>query len=303
LIESLRSLFRDSPWLPLIGTMALWGGNGVASRAAAGEVSPMTLVFVRWVIVCVVLITVFHERILREREALLLARRRILLMAGFGFTGFTVLFYIAGYYTTAVNMTLLQTAIPVLVLAGAGLFRGVRITWMQVIGMGVALLGILLIATHGELTRIRELEFNRGDLMILVASALYAGYTLALRDRPAIPALIFFAGLAMGALVSSFPFFLIEIATGHFHAPTAKGWAILAFVAVGPSLVAQLLYMRGVELIGPGRAGLFNNLTPIFGALFAVLLLGEQFHVYHAIAMVLALSGIWLAEQRRAPVR
>ena len=138
----------------------------------------MTLVFVRWVIVCVVLIAIFHERILREREALLLARRRILLMAGFGFTGFTVLFYIAGYYTTAVNMTLLQTAIPVLVLAGAALFRGVRITWMQVIGMSVALLGILLIATHGELTRIRELEFNRGDLMILVASVFYAGYTL-----------------------------------------------------------------------------------------------------------------------------
>lgn len=283
--------------------MALWGGNGVAARAAAGEVSPMTLVFVRWVIVCVVLITIFHERILREREALLLARRRILLMAGFGFTGFTVLFYIAGYYTTAVNMTLLQTAIPVLVLAGAALFRGVRITWMQVIGMSVALLGILLIATHGELTRIRELEFNRGDLMILVASVFYAGYTLALRDRPPIPALIFFAGLAIGALISSFPFFLIEIATGHFHAPSAKGWAILAFVAIGPSLVAQLLYMRGVELIGPGRAGLFNNLTPIFGALFAVLILGEEFHVYHGIAMVLALSGIWLAEQRRAPAR
>jgi drug/metabolite transporter (DMT)-like permease len=283
--------------------MALWGGNGVAARAAAGEVSPMTLVFVRWVIVCVVLITIFHERILREREALLLARGRILLMAGFGFTGFTVLFYIAGYYTTAVNMTLMHTAIPVLVLAGAALFRGVRITGMQVIGMGVALLGILLIATHGELTRIRELEFNRGDLMILIASVFYAGYTLALRDRPAIPALIFFAGLAIGALISSFPFFLIEIATGHFHAPSAKGWAILAFVAIGPSLVAQLLYMRGVELIGPGRAGLFNNLTPIFGALFAVLILGEEFHVYHGIAMVLALSGIWLAEQRRAPAR
>jgi drug/metabolite transporter (DMT)-like permease len=93
---------------------------------------------------------------------------------------------------------------------------------------------------------------------------------------------------------------MIEVFSGYFHAPTAKGWAILAFVAVGPSLVAQLLYMRGVELIGPGRAGLFNNLTPVFGAFFAVLILGEDFHLYHAIAMVLALSGIWVAERRRA---
>jgi drug/metabolite transporter (DMT)-like permease len=281
-------------------TTALWGGNGVAARAAAGEVTPMTLVFVRWVIVCLVLIVLFRERILRERETLLIARRKILLMAGFGFTGFTVLFYIAGYYTTAVNMTLLQTAIPVLVLAGAAMFRGVRVTFMQVTGMAVALCGILLIATHGEPLRLRELEFNRGDLMILGASTLYAGYTLALFDRPPISALVFFAGLAMGALASSFPFFLIEVFSGYFHMPTAKGWAILGFVAVGPSLVAQLLYMRGVELIGPGRAGLFNNLTPIFGAFFAVLLLGEDFHPYHAVAMVLALSGIWVAEQRRA---
>jgi drug/metabolite transporter (DMT)-like permease len=301
LAKSVGSLFYARAWPPLIVTTALWGGNGVAARAAVGEVSPMTLVFVRWVIVCQVLVALFHERILREREELRLAWKQMFLMSAFGFTGFTVLFYISGYYTTAVNMTLLQTAIPVLVLAGAAIFRGVRITGMQVIGMTVALMGILLIATHGEPMRIRELEFNRGDLMILGAASLYAGYTVALFDRPPISAFVFFAGLAMGALVSSFPFFLIEIATGHFHAPTAKGWLILAFVAVGPSLVAQLLYMRGVELIGPGRAGLFNNLTPVFGALFAVLLLGEEFHLYHAIAMVLALSGIWVAEQRRAP--
>ncbi|MBV8849197.1 MAG: DMT family transporter [Methylobacteriaceae bacterium] len=299
-LKSIWSLLYDNPWPPLVATMALWGGNAVAARAAAGEVTPMTLVFLRWVMVCIVLVALFHEEILREREMLWGARRRILLMAGFGFTGFNVLFYIAGYYTTAVNLTLLQTVIPVFVLAGSAVFRGVPVTFMQVIGMLVTLTGIVLIATHGEPARIRELEFNRGDLMVLAAAALYAGYTLGLFDRPPISALAFFAGLAIGALVSSFPFFLFEVfGGGNFRAPTAKGWAILAFVALGPSFVGQLLYMRGVELIGPGRAGLFINLTPVFGALFAVLILGEDFHPYHAIAMVIALSGIWLAERRR----
>ena len=69
-------------------------------------------------------------------------------------------------------------------------------------------------------------------------------------------------------------------------------------MALGPSLASQLLYMRGVELIGPNRAGLFSNLVPIFGAFFAVLLLGEEFHVYHAVALAMTLAGIWLAEQR-----
>ena len=162
--KSLWFIFYDNAWPPLLVTTALWGGNGVAARAAAGEVTPMTLVFVRWVLVCIVLIALFHEQILRERDSLWRARRQILLMAGFGFTGFTVLFYIAGYYTTAVNMTLLQTAIPVLVLAGAAIFRGVPITWMQVIGMLVALSGILLIATHGAYAHPRaRIQPRRSD--------------------------------------------------------------------------------------------------------------------------------------------
>src|SRR4051794_40399391 len=81
--------------------------------------------------------------------------------------------------------------------------------------------------------------------------------------------------------------------------PTPKGWLILLYVALVPSLLSQMFYMRGVELIGPGRAGLFVNLVPIFGALLVVLLLGEPFRAYHALALALVLGGIWLAERGR----
>jgi drug/metabolite transporter (DMT)-like permease len=80
--------------------------------------------------------------------------------------------------------------------------------------------------------------------------------------------------------------------------PTLKGWLILLFVALGPSLTSQVFFMRGVELIGPGRAGLFSNLVPMFGALFAVLLLGEEFHLYHGVALALGLAGVWLSERK-----
>lgn len=288
----------DRAWLLMIATTMLWGGNGVASRLAVGRVTPMSLVFIRWLAVCILLAVALYPQLMLHRAEIYRHRWRILLMSGFGFTGFTVLFYLAAYYTTAVNITLLQSSIPPMVLALSIVLVGVRPTLMQIVGMMVTLVGVALIATHGEPQKILQTQFNYGDILILIACVFYAGYTFSLRSRPALPQLVFFTALAFAALVTSFPFMLAEVATGHFHWPTPSGWLVLAFVALGPSLASQLLYMRAVELIGPNRAGLFSNLTPIFGALFAVLILGEEFHVYHALALAFALTGIWLAEQR-----
>ena len=285
-------------FLLLTITAALWGANGVASRAAVGNISPMTLVLFRWVAVFVVLAVLLRDDLRRERALLEQHRWRIFIMALAGFTGFTVFFYLAGHYTTAVNITLLQSSIPPMVLAGAAIFKGVRPTPMQLAGMGVTLIGVLVIATRGDLFRIGDLAFNAGDLMLLAGCALYAAYTLALRDRPQMPALVFFTALAAAACLSSLPAFAIEFALGKSYWPTPTGWLILLFVALGPSLTSQVFFMRGVEMIGPGRAGLFSNLVPMFGALFAVLLLGEEFHIYHAVALALGLGGVWLSERK-----
>ena len=135
--------------------------------------------------------------------------------------------------------------------------------------------------------------------MMLAACALYAGYTIALRGRPHLPPLVFFAGMAFAAFAASLPFLAAEVALGHSYWPTGKGFALVLFVALAPSLISQLFFMRAVELIGPGRAGIFTNLTPLFGAFFAIVLLGEPFHLYHAGAMALGLSGIALAESAK----
>ncbi len=288
----------DQAWLVLIATTMLWGGNGVASRMAVGRVTPMSLVFIRWLAVCTLLVIALRKPIAEHWSTIRENRRRILLMSGFGFTGFTVLFYASAYWTTAVNITLLQASIPPMVVAGTVIFRGLHPTPMQIVGMLVTLVGVAIIATHGEPLKILQTQFNFGDILILIACVFYAGYTLALRERPAMPPLVFFSALAFAALLTSSPFMIAEVATGRFHWPTPEGWALLVFVTLGPSLASQILYMRGVELIGPNRAGLFSNLVPIFGALFAVGLLGEEFHAYHAVALALTLAGIWLAEQR-----
>lgn len=283
----------------LVLTAAMWGANGVVSRAAVGAVAPMTMVVLRWLIVCAVLLPLVRAPFMAHLPVLRRHWRFLTAMALSGYTGFNVLFYLAGYWTSAVNITLLQGAIPPMVLAGAVLFKGEAVTPRQVAGMCVSFVGVGLIATRGDLTHLSALSFNLGDLMLLAACALYAGYTIALRGRPHLPPLVFFAGMAVAAFAASLPFFAAELAIGRAYWPSAKGWALVVFVALAPSLLSQLFFMRAVELIGPGRAGIFSNLTPLFGAFFAIVLLGEPFHLYHAAAMALGLAGIALAESAK----
>lgn len=288
-------------YLLLTLTTLMWAGNAVASRMAVGQISPMALTSLRWVFVCAVLPIVLRRE-LKEYAPLLLAHCwRILAFGTFGFTAFNALMYIAGYSTSAINIGILQGGIPIFVLIGAFLAHSTRIGWMQALGVAVTLLGIVVTASRGDIDVLRHFAFAPGDLWMVIACALYAGYTVALRSRPAVPGLVFFTAVALVACVVSLPLLGLEIWTGNVVWPTAKGWLILAFVVIGPSLLAQLFFIRAVELIGPGRAGLFVNLVPVFAPLLAVLILGEELALYHGLALALVLGGIWIAERRAKP--
>ena len=135
---------------------------------------------------------------------------------------------------------------------------------------------------------------------MLAACVLYSFYTVALRDRPQMPGAAFFTLLAVIAAITSLPLLLYEAMTIGLTLPTQKGWMITAWVAIFPSCLSQLFYLRGVDLIGPGRAGVFVNLVPVFSAVLAVVLINEPFAPYHALALALVIGGIWLAQQKRS---
>lgn len=227
---------------------------------------------------------------------------RILLMGGFGYTAFNCLFYAAGAYTGAVNLALFQGAIPVLVIVLNRLAYRVAVSPGQAIGVALTIVGAGLAATHGDWSVLTHLAVNRGDVLVFGACLLYAGYTIFLPTRPNVSALAFFAAMAVAAMLTSLPPLALEWAAGHAVWPSREGWAMVAFVGLGPSLLAQLFFMRGVELIGPNRAGLFVNLVPIFGAILAVLLIGEPFGVTEGAALVLVLGGIACAERLKPDV-
>ncbi|HEY8566850.1 MAG TPA: DMT family transporter [Beijerinckiaceae bacterium] len=287
------------PYLLLTLTTLMWGGNAVAGRLAIGQVSPMALTFLRWIIVVAILSVIARRDVTAAWPALRARWPSLVLMGMLGFTLFNALFYAAAHHTSAVNLGIIQGAIPVLVLVGALVWFGTRVRLFQVVGMLVTLVGVTIVAAKGDLAVLRSLDFNVGDVWMLIASGFYAFYTLALRRRPAVSGLALFAALAGVAFVTSLPLVAYEIATGQVQWPTPKGWLIMLYVGLCPSLLSQIFYMRGVELIGPGRAGIFVNLVPVFGALLAVVIVGEAFHLYHGLALALVLGGIALAERRR----
>lgn len=226
---------------------------------------------------------------------------RIVVMACLGFTVFNALFYVASHRTTAVNIGILQGSIPVFVLLGAFAFHGTRVGAVQAVGVATTIGGVVLVATRGAPGEILALGINPGDALMLLACALYAGYTVMLRSRPAIPGRAFFTLMTPIAAVTALPLMVIEALSDGFQPPTLQGWLVTLYVAIFPSCLSQLFFMRGVDLIGPGRAGVFVNLVPVFAALLAVALLGQEFAWFHALGLALVIGGIWLAQRAAVP--
>lgn len=291
-----RGLYQR-PALLLILTTLIWGSNAVAARLAVGHVSPMMLTTARWGIACIALWCVARQQVAQHLPALRGRWIYLVLMGISGFTAFNALFYTAAHHTTAVNLALIQGMIPVLVLLGGVLFLGLRVTALQILGVVITLAGVAIVASRGSWAVLMSLDFNVGDIGILLASLLYAGYTLGLRTRPPVPPLVFFSAVAGVAALASLPLLAAEVATGHFFWPTLWGWVIVVYVGLLPSFASQIFFIRAVELIGPGRASVFLNLNPVFGPALAVALLSEPVGVYHAVALAMVLGGIWIAER------
>lgn len=286
-------------YLLLVLTTAAWGGNAVAGRFAVGEVSPMALVALRWLGVVLLVLLFARRQIVAELPVLRTHWRFLAVLGTLGFTVFNALFYTAAQTTTAINIGIIQGSIPVFVLIGAFLVDRTPVTRLQMLGVTVTMLGVVTVTAGGDLERLLQLRFAEGDLIMLVACGFYAAYTVALRRRPKVSALAMFSVMAVAAFLAALPLAAAEAATGNLLWPSPTGWAVVAFVMIFPSFLAQLTFMQGVKLIGPGRAGVFVNLVPIFAAFFSVLLLGEEFALFHAVALVLVLGGIWVAERTK----
>ncbi|MEM9782913.1 MAG: DMT family transporter [Pseudomonadota bacterium] len=296
--RGLRPALYDQPAVLLTLTALFWGGNTIAGQLAKGHIDPFALTLIRWVAVSAILWPLYGHEVRAHWNVVRPKLTRVALMATLGFTCFNALFYAASLSTTAVNIGILQGSMPVFVLIGCALAFGDRVSPVQAGGVALTMVGVGLVATGADLGALIDTGINPGDALMLGACVLYSFYTLALRGRPEMPGRAFFTLMCPIAAIAALPFAVGEALVTGGRWPSLQGWAVAAYVASFPSCLAQLFFLRGVDLIGPGRAGVYINLVPVFAAILAVLLLAQPFFGYHAVALVLVLGGIWLAQRQ-----
>jgi drug/metabolite transporter (DMT)-like permease len=292
-----------TPRLALLMTLPplLWAGNAVVGRLIVGSVPPLTLNFVRWVIAALILLPLGWRAL---RDPAVIARRwRYLFMLGLLGTGcYNAFQYLALVTTTPINATLIAASMPVGMLAVGALVYGEHPSSRQWLAAALSMAGVLTVIARGDLAALADVRLVRGDLYMLVAILAWSFYSWLLVRPPAsmrgserpdwnwaegllVQVLFGLAGSGLAAAV--------ETAAG--SAPMQfNGWVVLAlaFVAIGPAVIAYRCWGIGVATGGPTLAALFSNLTPLFAALLSAVVLGELPHWYHALAFVFIVAGI-----------
>ncbi len=277
-------------------TTLFWGGNAVAGKLAVGHVSPMVLTSLRWAVALAILVVIGGKQFWLERREVGRHIPLLLLYGTLGFSTFNIALFSALNHTSAINVAIEQAGIPAVIFLGNFLLFRIRITALQVIGFGLSIVGVAIVASQGSFERLAGLQINRGDAFMLLGIAAYSAYSVLLRYKPTLHWKTMLLVMATGALITSLPFAYVEMQGPNGIWPDTQGWAVTLYTATFPALVSQVLWIKGVEMIGANRAGIFINLVPIIGTLLAIAILGEILQFHHLMAMALVIGGIWIAE-------
>lgn len=288
------------PYLLLVVATASWGGNWVASRAVYGEVTPFALVFWRLSLAALIMLPLVAKHARRDLPIALAQWRWIVFFGITGPAAFPILGYLGVHYTTAINASLLNSSVPLVTVPIAWLIRRHRVQGMQLAGLVLSLIGVTVILSAGEPGKLARFSFNPGDLLILTAVFLWAVYTVMLYRRPMLHPFSFFFYTSLVAIALCVPFYAVELAVGDTFPLNLRTAASVGYLALFPSAIAFVCWNHAVPIVGPNVATFFYPLAPVSASIAAIIVLGEQVHLYHLAGFSLVLIGLFLAPARRA---
>jgi drug/metabolite transporter (DMT)-like permease len=261
-----------------------------------GPVPAVALSFWRWVGAFAVAFCFAWPHLKKDWRVLLSQWKLMFVLAATGIAFFNTAAYIGLSGTTALNVLLLQSCLPLIVTIWAFALFNERPSAWQLAGIVVSLTGVAIVAAHGSLDVLWRFRFYRADLWILASAAIYGIYVVLLRRRLEVHPLSFMqVAMGLGACMVA-PIYLWELSQGVRMTDQWQNFAGIAYMAVFPSFISYLFFNRGVQLIGSARAGQSTHMMPLFGSIMAVLFLGETLHLYHLAGAVLIAAGIVLAQ-------
>ncbi|MBV7470226.1 MULTISPECIES: DMT family transporter [Aeromonas] len=283
------------PFLFPLLAILIWAANTVVAKAAAGVVDPAAISFYRWVIAALALSPFCLPPLWRRRRDLRPLLGKLLVLSLLGMVLYQCLAYYAAHSTSATNMGVIGSLVPLLTLLNGALFFGQRPGRQALLGMSLSLFGVLWLLGQGNPLALLHSGINPGDGMMLLGAASYALYGLLIRrwQLPFGPWLNLYVQILLAVLL------LIPVAlNADSLAVPAEGWGLVLFAGIASSLFAAYCWMRGLATLGAERTSVFMNLMPLCTALIAVITIGEPIHGYHLLGGGLILTGVMISQFR-----
>ena len=288
-------------YIMLVLATLFWAGNFTVGKFAFLEnIPPYTLAFFRWVLVWLILLPFTFKEILNLKNKIL---KNLTLFFILGFTSvgvFTSFTYSALNHTQVINASLFNTAIPAMIILACFFLKIEKTNIFQLSGLLISVLGILVIITRLDLNILLSLDFNKGDIYMLIAITAWGIYSAYLKKRNFDVSL-----LALVQIICSFgllflaPAFLFEtIQQGKTIEITNNLILILLYVAIFPSIGSYYCWAGAVSIIGANRAGIFLSLIPLFSTIFAMIFFNEKFLFFHFIGSFLIILGLFLSNKK-----
>ena len=293
-LKSKRNSFTG--YLLVLAATVIWSFNFVVARGLSNSIPPVTLAFLRWATAVALMIPFAAKPLWRARRIVRQNLGYLSLCGVLAVTLFNTLVYIAGHTSAALNMSLIATSSPLFVVIFARLLFGEPITMGRLSGVLTATFGVILLVTNGKLSLLLAMTFSEGDLWMLLAAAIFAGYTILVKRMPeGLTQGVFLAAIFIIGLLCLVPWVLWERAGSGSVSFTTTTIIAIVYLGVGPSLLSYLCWNRAVELIGPARVSFVYYSLPVFSGLEAALILHESIGWVHILSGVLILFGIIVA--------
>ena len=285
----------------LIFATLFWSGNFIVGKAASlFEIPPFTLNFYRWTFAWLILAPFTLKEIFQKKEYILKNLKLILILGITSITIFNSIVYYSLNFTQVINGVLMISTIPVMIIFFSWIFKIEKTNFYQILGVIFSLLGVMVIVTKADLDKLLNLNFNKGDLWMVVAMLSWAMYSALLRKKKfELSQISLLQTIISAGLILLLPAYLIEMSLGYrlnIHLPFIL---TLSYVVLFPGLASFFFWIKGISIIGSNRSGIFLHLMPIFSTIMAILIFKEKFMVFHFIGAVLIITGVFLSSKRR----
>lgn len=286
----------QTPYVLLILATMFWGGNAVVGRLLVDSLPPVTISALRSILAMLVFCPFILPSMVREWSLARQHFKLLLVLVVSGVIGFNLLTYWALNYTTAINVTLLNSATPLFMIILSYVAFREKMTSRIFVSIMLSIIGIVWVTTQGSLERLLALQFNSGDLIMLVAVFSWSVYSIILKQKGNVmsPLPLFGYCLVLG-VIFSIPAAFVELQFKTIHSFGYKEIFALLYLGFFPSVCSFLLWNRSLVLVGPSKASIYQNLIPVFAAIFAYFMLGERLTLAHIVGGLLVFVGVFLA--------